>query len=88
MSNILNKAKEILKEPNKPNEIKNKVGILDIKSKYIFSHIFSFILEKIKLDIIIYNTNLQEKFNIKIDDYKEFSGKRKEGKRNGYGKNI
>jgi len=41
---------------------------------------------KIKLDIIIYNSTLQEKLNIKIEDYKEFSGKRKEGKRNGYGK--
>jgi len=46
MSNILNKAKKILKETNNPNEIKNKVGILNIKSKCIITHIFSFILEK------------------------------------------
>ena len=86
MLNTLNKDKDILKESNTPNEIKNKFGILNIKSKYILNHIFSFILEKIKLDIIIYNSTLQEKFNIKIDYYKEFSGKRKEGERNGYGK--
>jgi len=58
MPNKLDKEKEVLKESNNPNEIKNKVGILNIKSKFILSHIFSFLLEKIKLDIIIYNSNL------------------------------
>ena len=69
----------------KPNEIKNNVGLLNIKSKYILKNIFSLISERIKLDIAIYNKTLQEKLELRIDDYKEFSGKIKKGERNGYG---
>ena len=48
-----NKQKKLKKAITKPNEIKNNVGLLNIKSKYILKNIFSLISEKIKLDIAI-----------------------------------
>ena len=80
-----NKQKKVKKAITKPNEIKKNVGLLNINSKYILKNIFSLISERIKLDIAIYNKTLQEKLELKIDDYKEFSGKIKKGERNGYG---
>ena len=47
-------------------------NILSIKTKKL---IISFIEEKIKLELIKYNKNLQNKFNISIINYKVFSGK-------------
>ncbi len=56
MPKKLNNKQEKGKEAStntKPNEIKNNVGLLNIKSKYILKNIFSLISERIKLDIAI-----------------------------------
>ena len=57
-----------------------------IESLYTLKDIFSFLPEKLKLNIIIYNKHLQKKFDINIEDYKRISGIYKEGKKNGKGK--
>ena len=49
--------------------------IKKIKSPPILKKIFSFILFKTKLDIIIHNKSLQNKFELTIDDYKNASKK-------------
>ena len=62
----------------------NEFGI--IKSLDILKEIFKFLPEKRKLNIINYNYHLQEKLNIKIEDYKRVRGIYIEGERNGKGK--
>ena len=62
----------------------NEFGI--IKSLDMLKEIFKFLPEKRKLNIINYNYHLQEKLNIKIEDYKRVSGIYIEGERNGKGK--
>ena len=57
-----------------------------IKSNYIFEFIFSFLSENKKLNLIICNKNLQKKFGLNIESYKEISQKYFEGNRNGFGK--
>ena len=57
-----------------------------VKSIYILRYILSFIPEKRKLNIIIYNKELQNKLGINIEYYKKISGKFKISKRNGFGK--
>ena len=49
--------------------------LLNIHSIYIFLKPFSFIEEKIKLEITKYNKKLQKKLNINLINYKVFSGK-------------
>jgi len=56
---------------NKFENIKSEINIeKSIKSLYILKDIFSFLSEKQELNILIYNKNLQKKFDINIDDYK------------------
>ena len=57
-----------------------------IESLYIFKDIFSFLCEKQKLKIIIYNKDLQKKLDITFEDYKRIRGIYREGERNGKGK--
>ena len=57
-----------------------------VKSNYIFEFIFSFLPENKKLNLIICNKNLQKKFGVNIESYKEISQKYFEGNRNGFGK--
>ena len=57
-----------------------------IKSKFIIEEIFSFLRKKKLLNLIIYNKYLQNIYKINIEDYKQTSGKYKEGKKNGIGK--
>ena len=45
-----------------------------IKSPYIIRRIFSFLTEKKKFDMILYNKKLQRKLDLDLDDYKKFSG--------------
>ena len=70
------------------DNIKHEIDIIkSIQSKYILINIFSFLPEKLKLNIIIYNKNLQKKIdNINIEDYKRISRIYREGERNGKGK--
>ena len=49
--------------------------IENIKSRYIKKIIFSFIDEKVKLEIIKYNHNLKECLNINIYNYMQFSNR-------------
>ena len=46
----------------------------NVKSQYILKIIFLPITEKIKLNLIRYNINLQSKLDIKLLNYKIFSG--------------
>ena len=57
-----------------------------IKSLLIFKNIISFLDDKIKLDIIIYNKNIQNILGINIENYKKISGKYIKEIRNGKGK--
>ena len=65
---------------------KSKINLRDIKSSYIIKRIFSFLFEKQKLKMIVYNKELQKMHLIGIDDYKEISGKYKIGKKDSIGK--
>ena len=72
----------IKEEPTKPK----KINIRDIKSAYIIKYIFSFINIKQKLNLIIYNKQLQKIIGVDIEDYKETSGKFKILEKNGKGR--
>ena len=58
----------------------------NIKSKYCLEYIFSFIEEKKKLSIIIYNKELQEKLNRNINFYKGIKKRILEIDKNGIGR--
>ena len=47
------------------------INIKDIKSFYIIKNVFSFLDEKRKLNIIIYNKKLQKILLIDLNDYKK-----------------
>ena len=69
------------------SEIKKAIkNIEDIKSSYIIKEVFSFLYEKQKLNMIIYNKQLQNIFGVNIEDYKKISGKYKIIEKNGFGK--
>ena len=74
----------------KMNEFENIISEKNIEksieSIYILKDIFSFLSEKRKLKIIIYNKNLQKKLDINIDNYKRIRRIYKEGGKNGKGK--
>jgi len=57
-----------------------------IDSLYILKYIFSFLAEKRKLNIIIYNKDLQKKIDINIENYKRIKGVYRKGEKNGKGK--
>ena len=56
---------------NEFKEIKSKINYKDIKSSYIKKRIFSFLDEKEKLRIIIYNKELQKILEVNINEYKK-----------------
>ena len=59
-----------------------------VKSFYIIKNIFSFLQEKKKLNLIIYNKKFKIDIGVSIEDYKETSGKIIIGDRNGKGKEV
>ena len=66
--------------------IKSEKNIKQI-SKYVLKDtLFSFLSEKKKLEIIIYNKDLQKKLDINIGNYKRISIRYRVGERNGKGK--
>ena len=67
-------------------EYENIIKIYNIKSLYIIKTILSFLTEKQKLNMIIYNKELQRTCLVDIEDYKKISLKYKIGERNGKGK--
>ena len=69
---------------NEKNNIHPKIPLLkNFKSIYLLNHLFSFINEYKKLEIIKYNNYTQKKLQIYIDDYEKFSGRYKIGENNG-----
>ena len=80
----INKIHKIFQLENK--EFDPVYLISSVKSSYIIKYIFSFLDEKLKLKMIIYNKKFQKKiFKINIDYYKIISGKFKLMKENGKG---
>ena len=69
---------------DKLEEKKSNINL--VKSQYILKIMFSFINEKRKLNMIIYNKELQKKLDVDIVEYKKLSGKYKIGEKNGKGK--
>ena len=67
-------------------EIKTKIILRNIKSSYIIRGIFAFLDEKPKLNMIIYNKELQNILSVDFECFKEISGKYIIGERNGKGK--
>ena len=67
-------------------KLKNKIYLRDIKSSYIIKAVFSFLTEKQKLNMIIYNKALQNMLLIEFGDYKRISGKFKINGKNGEGR--
>ena len=66
--------------------IKSKANIAHIKSPFILKILFSFLTKTQKLKMVAYNKELQKKFLIDIEDYKNISGKYKIGEKNGKGR--
>ncbi len=87
---VLNEIQPFTEEKFENTEyLKSPINISKtVISNYIIKYIFSFLSEKKKLKMMIYNKKLQKKFNINIDNYKSISGKIHIGERNGIGKEI
>ena len=51
----------------------------DIKSFHNIDKVFSFLDEKQKLEMIIYNNELQKKLGVSIQDYKDINKRYKQG---------
>ena len=67
-------------------EFKGKLSLKDIRSPYIMENIFLYLKDQQKLNLIIYNKQMQKKFGVDIEVYKNISGKYKIGEKNGKGK--
>ena len=64
----------VSKENNKENESAKPNPIIDnIKSKYILSKIYNNMTKKKKLQIVKYNKRIQNRLNLGVKDYKEYS---------------
>ena len=62
------------KENNKENKSAKPNPIIDnIKSRYILSKIYDIMPKKKKLDIVKYNKRIQNRLNLSVKDYKEYS---------------
>ena len=64
----------VSKENNKENESAKPNPITDnINSKYILSKIYDNMTKKKKLEIVKYNKRIQNRLNLDVKDYKEYS---------------
>ena len=64
----------VSKENNKENESAKPNPILEnIKSRYILSKIYDNMTKKKKLEIVKYNKKMQNRINLSVKDYKEYS---------------
>ena len=77
---------ENIRDLNKEEKTDVNKIIYNIKSDYVLKKIFSLINIKQKLNLIIYNKQLQKKLGVDIEDYKKTSGKYKIAEKNGKGK--
>ena len=69
-------SKDIIKtekEIEKINPIKIKNKFMNLKSDYFFQKLFNYLQNRISLEIVKYNINMQKRLNININNYKEFS---------------
>ena len=71
---------------NKTFKKSDKINIFNIYNLFSPYGIFSFLNQKQKLNMIIYNKKLQKMMLVNIENYKNISGKYKIGGKNGYGK--
>ena len=62
--------------------------LFKIKSIDVLQQIFSYLTEKQKLKLLLYNKKLQNKLEITKKNYKNISKRYKIGERNGKGKEI
>ena len=64
----------VSKENNKENEsAKSNPIIENIKSRYILSKIYDNMTKKKKLEIVKYNKKVQNRLDLGVKDYKEYS---------------
>ena len=64
----------VSKESNKENESAKPNHIIEnIKSRYILSKIYNNMAIKKKLEIVKYNKRVQNRLNLDVKDYKEYS---------------
>ena len=64
----------VSKENNKENESAKPNPIIEnIKSRYILSKIYNNMTKQKKLEIIKYNKKIQNRLNLDVKDYKEYS---------------
>ena len=77
----------LLKENKKKHEsfTSNFISLNNVKSSYTLKRVLSFLYEKKRLNLIIYNKKIKRKLGINIDKYKSISGKIIIGERNGNG---
>ena len=62
------------KENNKENESAKPNPIIEnIKSRYILSKIYENMTKKKKLEIVKYNKKIQNRINLSVKNYKEYS---------------
>ena len=62
------------KENSKENESAKQNPIIEkIKSRYILSKIIDIMPKKKKLEIVKYNKRIQNRLNLNVKDYKEYS---------------
>ena len=84
------KDKDFRNKDIKSDENNKYINVINlrhaVKSPYIIKKMFSILCENRKLNMIIYNKNLQNLFEITIEDYKRKSIGYIEGERNGKGK--
>ena len=67
-------SKKASKENNKENESAKQNSIIEnLKSRYILSKIIDIMPKKKKLEIVRYNKRIQNRLNLSVKDYKEYS---------------
>ena len=66
--------------------VNSKINISNIKSSYILKTVLSFLNDKLRLNMIIYNKELQKILAVDIENYKNISLIYRIGERNGKGK--
>ena len=65
---------KVSKKKNKENESAKPNPIIEnIKSRYILSKIYNNMTIKKKLEIVKYNKKIQNRLNLDVKDYKEYS---------------
>ena len=64
---------KIISKENQLNQVKSKIDFKKLKSDYFLIKIFDIIKKNKTLKIMKYNKKLQNRLNLNISDYKEYS---------------